>query len=251
MIRTTSRIALSLLVPVGLTVGAGGLQAQEAMAELCTASFSQESISVQAEPVMLIATLSQEIGDIEKAMSAEESGIVVNEVKASEKGIAVYLDTSKAVAGEWKLGFKSAEGACGGTVKVEAAEEMKEKQEKKAPKSRRRKHPSRARVEHRVRPGVGETRGAAAGSLWPSRFFLVPRRAFEIDPLQSLEFVLQPAETGVFRLDFRLEAGQLLLELLQPAMLNGDGVLKSRVGRLEPPDCLRRGITLRSHGREF
>jgi hypothetical protein len=119
-------------------MGASGLQAQEVMAEHCTASFSNESISIQAEPVMLIATLSQEIGDIENGISAEESGIVVNEVKASEKGIALYLDTSKAVAGEWKLGFKGAEGACGGTVKVEAAEEMKEKtekQEKEAPES--------------------------------------------------------------------------------------------------------------------
>jgi hypothetical protein len=125
-------------VPVALTVGTGGLQAQEAIAEHCTASFSHESVSVLAEPVMLIATLSQEIGDIKGAMSAEESGIVVKEVKASEKGIALYLDTSKAVAGEWKLGFKGTEGACGGTVKVEAAEEMKEeteKQEKKAPES--------------------------------------------------------------------------------------------------------------------
>jgi hypothetical protein len=69
MIRTTSRIGFSLLVPVALTVGASGLQAQEAMAEHCTASFSHESISIQAEPVMLIATLSQEIGDIEKGIS--------------------------------------------------------------------------------------------------------------------------------------------------------------------------------------
>ena len=134
MIRTTSRIALSLLVPVALTVGATGLQAQEAMAEHCTASFSQESISVQAKPVMLVATLSQEIGDIEMGMPAEESGIVVKEVKAGEKGVALYLDTSKAVAGEWKLGFKGTEGACGGTVKVEAAKEMQEKKEMKEKK---------------------------------------------------------------------------------------------------------------------
>jgi hypothetical protein len=131
MIRPTSRLVFSLLVPVALSVGANGLEAQEAMAEHCTASFSHESISVQAEPVMLLVSLSQEIGDIEKGMSAEKSGIVVKEVKSSEKGIALYLDTSKAVAGEWKLGFKGTEGACGGTVKVEAAKELKEMKEKK------------------------------------------------------------------------------------------------------------------------
>ena len=137
MIRTTSRIGFSLLVPVALTVGASGLQAQEAMAEHCTASFSHESVSVQAEPVMLIATLSQEIGDIEMGISAEKSGIVVKDVKASEKGIALYLDTSKAVAGEWKLGFKGTEGACGGTVKVGAAKEMKEVKEVKEAKEKK------------------------------------------------------------------------------------------------------------------
>ncbi len=138
MIRTTSRIAFSLAVPVALSVGASGLQAQEALAEHCSASFSHETISIQVEPVMLMVTLSQEIGDIEMGMPAEESGIVVKEVKTSEKGIALYLDTSKAVEGEWKFGFKGTEGACGGIVKVEAAEEMKEaneKQEKKAPES--------------------------------------------------------------------------------------------------------------------
>ena len=144
MIKTTSRIGFSLLVPVALTVGAGGLQAQEALAEHCTASFSHESISVQAEPVMLIATLSQEIGDIENGMSAKESGIVVKEVKSSEKGIALYLDTSKAVAGEWKLGFKGTEGACGGTVKVGAAKEIKEKKEMKEMKEKQEKQEKKA-----------------------------------------------------------------------------------------------------------
>ena len=138
MIKTTSRIAFSLVVPVALSVGASGLQAQDALAEHCSASFSHETISIQAEPVMLMVTLSQEIGDIEKGMPAEESGIVVKEVKASEKGIALFLDTSKAVEGEWKLSLTGTEGVCGGTVKVGAQEEMKEtkeKQEKEAPES--------------------------------------------------------------------------------------------------------------------
>lgn len=130
MIRTTSRIAVSLLVPVALSVSATSLQGQEAMAEHCTASFSHESVAVQAEPVMLLATFSQEIGDIEKGMSPEESGIVVKEVKTGEKGIALYLDTRKAVAGEWKIGFKGTEGACGGVVKIEAGKEMKDVKEK-------------------------------------------------------------------------------------------------------------------------
>ena len=138
MIRTISRIAFSLVVPVALTVGASSLQAQEAMAEHCGVSFSPETISIQAEPVMLMVSLSQEIGDIEKGMPAEESGIVVKEVKASEKGIALFLDTSKAVEGEGKLSFTGTEGVCGGTVKVGDEEEMKEtkeKQEKEAPES--------------------------------------------------------------------------------------------------------------------
>lgn len=139
MSRMIPGVALSLLVPLALTAGSATLQAQEAMAEHCTASFSQAAIPVQSEPVMVTASLSQEIGNVESGMASEESGIVVKEVKAADEGLVLSLDTSKAVAGEWKIGFKGSEGACGGKVKVEAAKQMEkqqmEKQEKKAPES--------------------------------------------------------------------------------------------------------------------
>jgi len=125
MSRMTSGIAVSLLAPLALMVGSTTLVAQEAMAEHCSASFSQETIPVQAEPVMLTVRLSHEIGNVEAGMASEESGIVVKEVKASDEGMMLSLDTSKAAAGEWKLGFKGSEGACDGTVKIQAAEQTK------------------------------------------------------------------------------------------------------------------------------
>lgn len=130
MSRLTSGVAVFLLAPLALMVGSTTLVAQEAMAEHCSASFSQETIPVQAEPVMLTVTMSHEIGDLKGGMASEESGIVVKEVKTADKGMILSLDTSKAVAGEWKLGFTGSEGACDGKVKVKAAAEKTKEAEK-------------------------------------------------------------------------------------------------------------------------
>ena len=130
MTRMTLGLAASLFVPLALTAGSTALEAQEAMAEHCTAAFSHETIPVQAEPVMLKVTMSHEIGDLKGGVASEESGIVVKEVKASDEGMILSLDTSKAVAGEWKLGFTGSEGACDGKVKVKAAAEETKKVEK-------------------------------------------------------------------------------------------------------------------------
>jgi hypothetical protein len=130
MNRMTLGIAATLCVPLALTVGSTALEAQEAMAEHCTASFSHEAIPVQAEPVMLKVSLSHEIGDLKGGMASEESGIVVKEVKTADEGTMLSLDTSKAVAGEWKLGITGSEGACDGKVKVKAAAEKTKAVEK-------------------------------------------------------------------------------------------------------------------------
>ncbi len=128
MSRIIPAAVLSLLAPLALTVGSATLEAQEAMAEHCTASFSQAALPVQSEPVMVTASLSHEIGNIESGMASEESGIVVKEIKVSDEGVMLSLDTSKAAAGEWKLAFKGSEGACDGKIKVKSAEKSDEKE---------------------------------------------------------------------------------------------------------------------------
>ncbi len=121
-----SRFAFAAVIPLALTAGASALQAQEAMAESCTASFSAETVTIQSDPVMLTLTLSNAIGDIEHGTAAEKSGLVVTEVTSGEEGIALYLDTSKGKTGEWQLSFKGSEGACSGIIKVNAAEATEE-----------------------------------------------------------------------------------------------------------------------------
>lgn len=108
----------------------GAAEAQEpaqAPVAKCEAEVQPAELKQQAQPVALHAALSESIGKVGSAEIAERSGARVIGVKqATEDGapspvIALQLDLSQAVAGEWALTFEGENGKCSAKVTVQAS----------------------------------------------------------------------------------------------------------------------------------
>jgi hypothetical protein len=122
-------VRLGLAVAVGLFATAASASAQqpaptptpEPAPEVCEVVLETASVPVDAEPVIVKAAYSQELGETVTAEIAEESGIKVVSAETDAETpltLKITLDTSAAAAGDWEFALRGDAGACAGTIAV-------------------------------------------------------------------------------------------------------------------------------------
>ena len=122
---TTRRLAAAIVFGAGiLFASAAAAQApakQQSGRHTCAVKVA-DTVGVAATPVIMKASLSEEIGDSISASFPRASNVSVDKVDPSPDGAAntlqLTLNTSKAKPGDWTLSMKGTKGECTGKLKV-------------------------------------------------------------------------------------------------------------------------------------
>lgn len=91
----------------------------ELRATECEVTFRPGEVGQAPEPVVVMATLSEEIGEIQETAVEPGSGVEIVQVESrSPRETRVTLGTEDARGGSWSITFTGEEGVCTGELTV-------------------------------------------------------------------------------------------------------------------------------------
>lgn len=121
-------LALVVAAPAAAQTAADGGPGAE-----CDARFQPADVRIQDSAVTVAADLSQPVDTVTQVAPQDSSGLVVQSVDTparSEKGqapdLALTLDTSDAVAGEWTVKIEASSKTCTGTLAVQRPQQARQ-----------------------------------------------------------------------------------------------------------------------------
>jgi hypothetical protein len=113
-------ILLALMGTTELPALTPGTQAQPASLE-CELTLSPAELEKAPRPVVVRASLSEEIGPIQRVVVEDRSGVEVEGLEIpSPRAIVITLKTEEAQAGEWTVTAQAEEASCTGKFTVPA-----------------------------------------------------------------------------------------------------------------------------------